>query len=87
MEALKVIFTRDDSQRQFFAQHNFAILEQCCNYSKQCRNNVETLCCVKNHRCESSRVTSPLRSGQNARLRSGTIMKDLPMGRTHESHY
>ena len=32
---------------------------QCCNHSKQCRNNVATLCCAKNRRCESSRVTSP----------------------------
>ena len=30
----------------------------CCNYSNQCRNNVATLCCAKNRRCESSRVTS-----------------------------
>ena len=36
------------------------MLEQCCNYSKQCHNNVATLCCAKNRRCESSRVTSPL---------------------------
>ena len=35
-------------------------LEQCCHYSKQCRNNVATLCCAKNRRCESSLVTSPL---------------------------
>ena len=35
------------------------MLEQCCNYSKQCRNNVATLCCAKNRPCESSRVTSP----------------------------
>ena len=51
--------TRDDSQRRFLAQHSVAMLEQCCNYSKQCRNNVATLCCAKNRRCESSRVTSP----------------------------
>ena len=38
------------------------MLEQCCNYSKQCRNNVAKLCCVKNRRCESSRVTLPLES-------------------------
>ena len=37
------------------------MLEQCCNFSKQCRNNVATPCCAKNRRCESSRVTSPLR--------------------------
>ena len=30
--------TRDDSQRRFLAQHNVAALEECCNYSKQCRN-------------------------------------------------
>ena len=53
--------TRDESQRKFWAQHIFAMLEQCCNYSEQCRNNVATLCCAKNRRCESSRVTSPKR--------------------------
>ena len=36
------------------------MLEQCCTYSKQCRNNVATLCCAKNRRYESPRVTSPL---------------------------
>ena len=41
------------------AQHCVAILEQCCNHSKQCRNNVATLCCAKSCRCESSRVTLP----------------------------
>ena len=52
--------TRDDLQRPFLAQHSIAMLEQCFNYSKQCRNNVDTtLCCDKNRRCESSRVTSP----------------------------
>ena len=34
------------------------MLQQCCNHSKLCRNNVETLCCAKNRRYESSRVTS-----------------------------
>ena len=42
------------------AQHSVAMLEQCCNYSKQCHNNVATLCCAKNRRRESSRVKSPL---------------------------
>ena len=51
--------TRNDSQRRFLAQYNVAILEQRCNHSKQCHNNDATLCCAKNHRCESSRVTSP----------------------------
>ena len=49
---------RDDSQRRFLAQHSVARLEQCCNHSKQCRNNVATLCCAKARRCQSSRVTS-----------------------------
>ena len=49
--------TRDDSQGRFLAQQSVAILEQCCNHSKQCRNNVVTLCCAKNRLCESSCVT------------------------------
>ena len=36
------------------------MLEQCCNHSKQCRNNVATLCCAKNRRCESSPLVSPV---------------------------
>ena len=31
-------------------QHSVAKLEQCCNNSKQRRNNVATLCCAKNRR-------------------------------------
>ena len=34
---------------------------QCCNNVVTIRNNVATLCCAKSRRCESSRVTSPLR--------------------------
>ena len=34
-------------------------LEQCCHYSKECCNNVLTLCWAKSRRCESSLVTSP----------------------------
>ena len=49
---------RNDSQRRLLAQHSVAMLERCCNHSKLCRNNVETLCCAKNRRCESSRITS-----------------------------
>ena len=52
--------TWDDSRERFWAQHSVATLEQCCNHSKQCRNNVVMLCCAKNRRCEPSRVTSPL---------------------------
>ena len=37
------------------------MVEQCCNHSKQCRNNVvATSRWAKNRRCESSRVTPPL---------------------------
>ena len=44
---------RDDD---FLAQHSVvATLLQHCS-------NIATLCCAKNRRCESSRVTSPLRS-------------------------
>ena len=44
-------------------ERNTAMLEQCCNHSKQCRNSVVMLCLAKNRRCESSRVTSPLKAG------------------------
>ena len=57
--------TRDDLQRRFSAQHSVAMLEQCWNYSKQCRINVATLHYAKNRRCEWPRVTSPLRSLSN----------------------
>ena len=56
---LKGDVTQDDSQRRFLALHSVAMLEQCCTYSKQFRNNVATLCCAKNRSCEPSRVTSP----------------------------
>ena len=51
--------TRDDSQRWFLVQHSIAMLEGYCNHLNQCRNNVATPCCAKNHCCESSRATSP----------------------------
>ena len=41
-------------------QHSIAGLEQCCKHSKQCHNNVATLCWVKNRHCESSHVTLPI---------------------------
>ena len=31
---------RDDSQRRFLAQHSVEMLKQCCNHSKERRNNV-----------------------------------------------
>ena len=57
--ALLPILTRDDSKRRFQAQHIVAMLKQCCNHSKQCRNSVVMLCCTKNRHWQSSRVTSP----------------------------
>ena len=62
--------TRDDSKRRFLAQRTVAMLEQCCNYSKQCRNNVATLCCA------SSRVTSPLHQGLFKNQR-GTVLSGM----------
>ena len=50
IRGLKGDVTQDDSQRRFLAQQSVAMLEQCCNYSKQCHNNVATLCCAKNRR-------------------------------------
>ena len=47
---------RYDWQRRFLAQHSVAMLEQRCNYSKQHRNNVATLCCANNRCCESPHV-------------------------------
>ena len=40
-------------------------LSQCCNHSKQYRNNVATLCCAKNRVYESrSRITSHLNNDE-----------------------
>ena len=41
-----------DFYRNIALQHCFQWLEHC--------SNIATLCCAKNHRCESSRVASPL---------------------------
>ena len=54
LSAHKGDVTRHDSQRRFLAQHSVAMLEQCCNHSKQWLNNVATLCCPKNRLHESS---------------------------------
>ena len=57
---LKGDVTRDSLQRRFLAKQSVeTMLKQCCNRSKQYRNNVTTLHCAKNRRCELSRVTSP----------------------------
>ena len=45
------------------------MLEQCGNYSKQCGNNVATLCCAKTRCCESSRVISSYRQQRRWRRR------------------
>ena len=53
LQGLKGDVTRDDLQERFLAQHSVAMLEQCCNHSKQCPDNVATMF------CESYRATSP----------------------------
>ena len=58
---LKGDVTRDDSQRRFLAQHSIATLLRHCFEYLQHYSNIATLCCAKNRRCESSRVTSLLR--------------------------
>ena len=35
--------TQDYLQQRFLVQHSVAMLEQCCNHSKQCCNNVAVL--------------------------------------------
>lgn len=57
---LKVMLHETSRNERFQAQDIVAMLEQCCNHSKQCRNSVVMLCYTKNRRCESSSVTSPL---------------------------
>ena len=44
------------------AQHSVATLLWHCFEQLQHCSNIATLCCTKNRRCESSRVTSPLRT-------------------------
>ena len=52
--------TRNESQRQLLAQHSVAtLLLHCFEYAQHC-SNITTLCCAKNRRCESFRVTSSL---------------------------
>ena len=51
---------RDDSQRRFLSQHSVAtLLRRCFELLQHC-SSIKTLCCAKNPRCESPRVTSPL---------------------------
>ena len=53
--------TRDNSQRRFLAQDGVAtsLLRHCFEWLQHCPS-IATLCCAKNRRCESSRVTTPL---------------------------
>ena len=52
--------TRNDSKRRFLAQHSITtLLRHCFEWLQQC-SKIATLCCAKNRRCESSRITSPL---------------------------
>ena len=56
--------TRDNSQRQCSAQYIVTtLLRYCFEWLQHCFN-IETMCCAKNRRCESSRVTSPLWYGK-----------------------
>ena len=52
--------TRVDSQRRFLAQNSVVTLWQYCFEWLQRCSNIARLCCAKNRRCVSSRVTSPL---------------------------
>ena len=57
---LKGDVTRDDLQRRFLTQHIIAtLLRHCFEWLHHC-SNIATLCCTRNRRRESSRVTSPL---------------------------
>ena len=67
---------RYDLQRRFLAQHSGAMLEQCCNYPKQCRNNVATLSRAISRCCEPSRVTSPFKKLVNDSLLQATATKN-----------
>ena len=50
--------SRDYSQRRFLAQHSVATLLRHCFEWLLHWSGIATLCCAKNRRCESSRVTS-----------------------------
>ena len=50
----------EDLQRRFLTQHIISTLLRHCFERLQHCSNIATLCCGKNHRCESSRVTSAL---------------------------
>ena len=51
--------TRDDSHGRFLAQHSVAtLLQHCFEWLQHCSDSA-ALCCAKDRRCESSRVTLP----------------------------
>ena len=75
METLRWYYTRLFAKTTFSATQRCIMLQQCFNYSKQCRNNVATLCWAKNRRCESSRETSPLRPEDGDRCENVALKK------------
>ena len=49
----------DTKKRRLLPQHSVAtLLRHCFQWLQHC-SNIAALCCAKNRRCESSRVTSP----------------------------
>ena len=56
--AVAVVDSKGDATT-IFSVTSVAMLEQCCNHSKQRCNHVVMLCCAENRRCEASRVKSP----------------------------
>ena len=67
--------TRNDSQWRFSTPHSIAILlRHCFEWFQHC-SNIATLCCTKNCRCKSSRVTSTF-IGPFAGSHSHTVQRD-----------
>ena len=69
--------TQDDLQRRFLAQHSVITLLRHCFERLQHCSNVWTLCCTKNRRYESSRLTSPFKSVV-ANNRSASVLRKVP---------
>ena len=61
----------------FSAKKRSAMLKQCSKHSKQYCNNVATLYCAKNRRCELSRVTSLLKNVRSFVKFLGLLQVDL----------
>ena len=78
----KGVVTRDDSQRRFLTQHSVAtLLRHCFEWSQHC-SNIAKLCCAKNRRCESSRVSSPLVVNDTRTVVKGSLFKRYFVYRT-----